>query len=169
VLLNTLADELNAIAAPQIFGTDGNVQDSVRGFPTLWRLIKRVSGMEYDQTVPSAAIDPIPVDWAAGMFLVMRSTQYAALGGFDQRYFLYCEDVDLSARVWKSGRRVMLCPQATAIHDARRTSHTNGRYFIWHLTSYIRYFITHFWHSPRAARAHVEAKFMSNMADGITG
>ena len=170
VLLTTLADGLNAIAVPQIVGTEGDIQDSARRFPTLWGLIKRVSGMEADHMVPGATAHPIPVDWAAGMFLLMHSTQYAALGGFDQRYFLYCEDVDLSARVWKSGKRVMLCPQATAIHDARRTSHGNFKYLIWHLTSYVRYFIRHSFRSPRAARARVEAELKQYiMVDSITG
>jgi len=158
VLLNTLADHLNAIAVPQILGPEGHVQDSVRHFPTLWRLIKRVSRLEADHIVPSAGATLIPVDWAAGMFLLMRSKQYAALGGFDQRYFLYCEDVDLSARVWKSGKRVVLCTQAIAIHDARRTSHGNFKYLTWHLTSYVRYFIRHSLRPPRAARARVEAE-----------
>lgn len=169
-LLKALSDPSNAIAAPQILGIDGIVQDSIRRFPTPWGLIKRTSGIEADHIVPKVGSQPIPVDWAAGMFLLMRSAQYDALGGFDRRYFLYCEDVDLSARAWKSGKRVMLCPKAAAIHDARRTSHVNPKYLIWHVKSYIRYFVTHLLHSPHVARTRVEAELeQSILMNGITG
>jgi GT2 family glycosyltransferase len=155
-LLAALEDHHNAIVAPQILAPAGQVEDSVRSFPTPWGLVKRLMGMSNDSPLSADAIQPIPVDWAAGMFLLMRSTQYAALGGFDKRFFLYCEDVDLSARAWKSGRRVLLCPQAKAVHDAQRASHRNLKYFRWHFASYARYFSKHFLMSPRLARLRVD-------------
>lgn len=53
------------------------------------------------------------------------------------------EDVDLCARLWRSGRRVMLCPAVRVVHDARRASRRDLRHMRWHAASMARYFRKH--------------------------
>jgi GT2 family glycosyltransferase len=86
------------------------------------------------------------VDWVGGMFMLLRRDVFETLGGFDERYFLYYEDVDLCARLWSAGMRVMQLRQVSVIHLARRSSHRSLRYLVIHLVSMSRYFLSgSFW------------------------
>jgi GT2 family glycosyltransferase len=72
------------------------------------------------------------------MFLGLRSKAFAAVGGFDPRFFLYCEDYDLCARLYNTGGTLALIPTASVIHDARRDSHRSARHLRWHLKSLVK-------------------------------
>jgi GT2 family glycosyltransferase len=89
------------------------------------------------------------IDWVAGMFLFFPQAIFREIRGFDEHFFLYYEDVDICARIWLSGRRVMLHPGVSVIHDPRRTSRRNLRYMRWHLSSMLRYFAKYAWRLPR--------------------
>src|SRR5690606_14674162 len=82
---------------------------------------------------------PIPVDWAAGMFMLFRAEAFEAIGGFDEGFHLYYEDVDICTRLWIAGWKVMLHPGVQVVHDAQRTSHRNFRYMRWHVSRKARY------------------------------
>jgi len=56
------------------------------------------------------------VDWVQGSFLLIRSDQWRALGGLDERYFMYVEDVDLCKRVWDCGMKCAYLPSVQYIH-----------------------------------------------------
>ena len=51
-----------------------------------------------------------------GCLLLVRRDIWDALGGFDERFFMYGEDADLSARARARGNRVAICPEATIVH-----------------------------------------------------
>lgn len=138
-LLEPLADPAVGAVAPVVLSSAGTVEDSARRFPSVARLMRRVL---LGQRAPDYAWkrDPIEVDWVAGMFVLFRGEVFRALGGFDdQRFFMYFEDVDLCHRLWRSGRRVLLQPRASVIHDARRASHRQLRHLRWHMVSAARY------------------------------
>ncbi len=138
-LWRCLSDSDAAMVAPRILAPDGSVEDSARQFPTLASLARKaVLG---DRGLHRRA-DSAP-DWIAGMFMLWRREAFVALGGFDEGFFLYYEDVDICARARQSGLRIALCRQATAIHDARRESHRSWRFMRWHLTSMARFFFKH--------------------------
>ena len=61
-----------------------------------------------DYEIGTADLHP---DWVAGMFMLFRRETFAAVGGFDERYFLYYEDVDLCTRLALAGKRVVYCPR----------------------------------------------------------
>lgn len=129
------------VAAPIVYSSDGQLQDSARHFPTFAGLVRRklgsVQGPDY-----VVGPEPLEVDWVAGMFMVFRREVYASVGGFDDRYFMYFEDVDLCHRLHRASLRVTLLPQARVIHDAQRTSRRKLKYFLWHLSSACRYLLT---------------------------
>jgi hypothetical protein len=75
------------------------------------------------------------------MFVLFRSADFARLGGFDERFFLYYEDVDICARAWKEGMRVATCPGVSAIHDAQRANRRDWRHMRWQLASMMRYLV----------------------------
>lgn len=59
--------------------------------------------------------------WATGACFALSSELWRRLGGFDERYFLYWEDIDLSHRVLDLGGRLELLPDATVIHEEGQT------------------------------------------------
>ena len=61
-------------------------------------------------------------EWVMGTGFVIRRAVFDAVSGMDERYFLYLEDVDLCARVWNAGYRVVCLPNACLVHDHQRSS-----------------------------------------------
>lgn len=147
-----LAEALEAsgagVVAPTVQNPEGAQEDNARYFPTLIRQLGKLLGLG-DGRVVSAGPAPHPVDWTAGMFLLFPSCVFRDIGGFDEKFFLYYEDVDICVRMWNAGHRVVLCPDVSVVHAAQRTSRRNPRYMIWHLRSMARYFFKHAWRLPR--------------------
>jgi N-acetylglucosaminyl-diphospho-decaprenol L-rhamnosyltransferase len=138
-LLDKLQNDSVGVAAPLIAAKNGAVEDSARCFPTPFKILCKTFGRYNvsDYVIKKETIFP---DWVGGMFMLFRSEVFEKLGGFDPRYFLYYEDVDICARLRLQGYEVVLCPQAKAIHDARRESHRSFKYFKWHLISMMNFF-----------------------------
>lgn len=82
---------------------------------------------------------PFQVPFGQGSFLVIRTELFKKLNGFDERYFMYMEDADLSKRVNQCSK-LMYLPYATVIHKWNRGSHRNKRLFKYHFNSMIQYF-----------------------------
>lgn len=78
--------------------------------------------------------------WLGGMFLVLNSELYKELGGFDERYFMYCEDVDLSMRVILSGRQLEILHNFEVFHEGRRKSRKQIKYFFIHIKSLFKFY-----------------------------
>jgi N-acetylglucosaminyl-diphospho-decaprenol L-rhamnosyltransferase len=137
-----------AVIAPAAYSVNDEPEDSVRHFPTLRLLLGKLIGRDrsrYDFEGESASC----VDWVAGMFMLFRSEDFRLVGGFDEKFFLYYEDVDICARLWNAGRPVLFCPTAKVIHNARRSSRTDPRYMRWHAASMLRYFMKHWGRLPK--------------------
>lgn len=117
----------------------GNVQDSERSLPSpvaLWQ--RRVMGRK-DQRV----------DWVNAACVVLPTPVWRELHGFDERYFMYCEDVDLSLRIRLAGLKLVRVP-VMVMHAAQRASRRSLHHLTWHVRSLLR-----LWRSPayRNARA----------------
>ena len=65
----------------------------------------------------------------SGAACVIRKRDFLAVGGFDDTYFAYFEDVDLGWRLWRSGRTVIYVPAAVAYHRWRYTAKRFGNEF----------------------------------------
>jgi GT2 family glycosyltransferase len=141
-----------ALVAPLVLSPQGLVEDSVRYFPTLrgllakllWRADKRYAVQQGDV--------PLYPEWVAGMFMLFRREAFTRLGGFDEGFFLYYEDVDICVRAWRLGLPVLVCPSAAVVHDARRDSRRNLRHMRWHLASMARYFCKYWGRLPKVAQ-----------------
>ena len=118
-----------ALVAPRIVAPDGRDEDAARELITPWRLLVRRLGVRR----PADRFD-----WLAGMFLVVRSDAFHRVGGFDPRYFMYCEDFDLCARLRLDNWTIERVDDVRAIHAARRDSHRSWRHLAWHVTSLCR-------------------------------
>jgi hypothetical protein len=140
-LIRRLHDSGVGLAAPLVINPQGGIEDSARRFPTarslLKKLVSKIAGWSGTPDYPpSQAVHP---DWVAGMFMLFRRDTFAEVHGFDERYFLYYEDVDLCARLRLLRKRIVLDPASTVIHAARRTSHHHLQYAAWHARSVARY------------------------------
>jgi N-acetylglucosaminyl-diphospho-decaprenol L-rhamnosyltransferase len=147
-LTEALAANGVGLAAPAVRAPHGTLEDSARYFPTPFRLLAKLLKLGDGRRVVVGQ-GPVAVDWTAGMFMLFRADVFRDLGGFDEGFFLYYEDVDICVRLWRVGQRVMLHPGASVIHAAQRASRRRPRYMAWHLSSMARYFIKHLGRLPR--------------------
>lgn len=82
---------------------------------------------------------PFQVPFGQGSFLVIRSELFKELGGFDDNFFMYCEDADLCKRV-NQVSKLMYYPGTRVIHKWEKGSHKNRVLFKYHVESMKRYF-----------------------------
>lgn len=80
--------------------------------------------------------------WVAGMFMFIRRAAYAATGGFDERYFMYCEDCDFCARLRLAGWQLQVVEQVAVLHEAQRASNSSLRPLAWHLASLCKWWLS---------------------------
>jgi N-acetylglucosaminyl-diphospho-decaprenol L-rhamnosyltransferase len=133
-LLEALESPRVALAAPRIVDERGATAPSGRRLYTPLEIASRA------WRAPGVPDEP---EWFAGMFLVVRADAFAEVGGFDERYFLYIEDVDLCTRLRVRGWRLAYVPGVAVRHAAQHTSHRSLRHLRWHLAGILRY-----WTSP---------------------
>jgi N-acetylglucosaminyl-diphospho-decaprenol L-rhamnosyltransferase len=140
-LVSYLKNPSVGMVAPLVLGTDGSLEDSARRFPSPAKIFQRVF---LGDAGPDYSIRDVPVhpDWVGGMFMLYPLHIFNRLGGFDERYFLYYEDVDICARLRLLGYDVAVCPGAKVVHHAQRSSHKNLKYLRWHLKSMLRFFLS---------------------------
>jgi N-acetylglucosaminyl-diphospho-decaprenol L-rhamnosyltransferase len=80
---------------------------------------------------------PERVDWACGAFLMLKSSVFKELGGFDERYYMYCEDVDICLRAQLAGYSLARA-QSVVVHHTQRRSLKSIRHLSWHVLSLLR-------------------------------
>ncbi|MEM7662664.1 MAG: glycosyltransferase family 2 protein [Pseudomonadota bacterium] len=102
----------------RIFDVSGsNQRGPMRRELTLRRAISKIVGRSgTDMPLVPQPIEAFPVDVVSGAFFLMRREDFNALGGFDERYFLHVEDIDLCKRVREAGGEVIYQPKAGALH-----------------------------------------------------
>ena len=147
-LVGCFEDSSVCIVSPLIKNLNGEIEDSARYFPTPWGIFKKVFSNYRGEYPIDNKIGITYPDWVGGMFLLFVSKKYKELKGFDEKYHLYYEDVDICLRAWKLSYKVLLCSNINVIHDARRSSHKNFIYLKWHITSLMLFFIKHIGRFP---------------------
>lgn len=130
-----------ALIAPMVLSPEGKLEDSVRRFPTFLSLVSKAFGGPDGRYSFTKSNEPFSSESVAGMFMLFDAFTYKEIGGFDEHYYMYYEDIDICARLWKAGLKVVVCPQVCVTHAARRDSHRKGRFLLWHLVSMVRYFL----------------------------
>ena len=82
---------------------------------------------------------PTEIEFCTGSFSAVDTAAFKAVGGFDEDYFMYVEDADLTQKMRTRGK-AYLVPQYTAIHAWHRAAHRSLKPFLWQLRSLLRYF-----------------------------
>jgi len=129
-----------ALVAPLARNRYGVIEDNARALPRPATILRKALGKPDRPVVPHDTAQP--VDWVAGLFMLFTARAYASMGGFDERYFLYYEDVELCGRLRLAGWQVLWSPAATVQHDARRSSHRQISYLTHHLRAMVRFFLS---------------------------
>jgi GT2 family glycosyltransferase len=115
---------------PQLLNTDGSVQSSRRRFPSLatgffegtWLegLAPGVLRRYYALDLPDDA--ETDVDWLNGACIMIPRRVYDEVGGMDEAYFMYSEELDWCRRIKEAGWRVVYYPQARILHHYGKSS-----------------------------------------------
>ncbi len=141
-----------ALIGPAVQTPNGVIEDNARTFPTLFSLFLKFINFNVNSALYIIGDDTFPSDWIAGMFMLFPAKIYRTYNGFDEEYYLYYEDVDICARLWKKGHKVLVCPKVVVTHDAQRQSRKNIRYAMWHSKSLFRYFTKYLGRLPKISR-----------------
>jgi len=145
-----------AVAGPRVLDPDGVVQGSARGDPDMLtgvfgrtsRVRRLLPWLPVSQRNVADGVatanQSMTVDWVSGACMLVRRAAFDAVGGFDERYFLYWEDADLCRRLRARGDEIRYVPGATAIHVVGTSSRTAQAASIraFHESAYL-YYATH--------------------------
>ncbi len=138
------------IVGPQLYYGDGSAQSSRRRFPTLatafvestrlqqWFPSNRVLTRYYMLDTCDATQE---VDWINGSAMFVRRAVYDTLGGFDERFFMYSEELDWCYRAKNAGWQVVYLPAAQVTHyEGKSSEQVTARRDIYFHSSKIRFF-----------------------------
>lgn len=150
------------LAGGQLRGADGQHQPSARMFPTLRDEFFTLSGLaarfprnaffaRLDRRWADAEQDAL-VDWIPGAFVFIPARVFASLGGFDERFFMYYEEVDLCQRIQQAGLKTYYWPTLKAMHiggesaktvKSARISKSGSQLESWRMRSGLLYYRKH--------------------------
>lgn len=145
-LIKLMSIDNAQVAGVNLFKDDNySIPDnSIRHFPSLPQFVKSFLGMGNPAIINKKLVkEPIKVDWASGSFLAFKASHYDRLKGFDEGYFMYCEDIDICYRSKLLGQPLTFYPQIKILHLAQHANRTIfSKHFVWHVTSVIRFLLS---------------------------
>jgi N-acetylglucosaminyl-diphospho-decaprenol L-rhamnosyltransferase len=143
-----------AVVGPRLRNPDGTLQRSVRGFPSVWRIATEylflrklaprsralnafyAGGFDHDE--------PRQADFLMAAVLLVRRAAVEAVGGFDERYFMFSEETDWCYRFREAGWKVWFFPGAEAVHVGGATTTQNwGPMFREQVRGHLRFLSDH--------------------------
>jgi N-acetylglucosaminyl-diphospho-decaprenol L-rhamnosyltransferase len=141
------------IGGPELRRADGELNPSRRRFPTvsgtivrrtpLRRVLRGTQHAHYG--LDEQPTEPVEADWLLGAFLFLRRDMLDELGGFDEGYRLYGEDIDLAYRATKAGWERWYVPAAKVVHVHQAV--TDRRFLtrrtLWHWRGILRFVRKH--------------------------
>jgi len=126
-LLRQVQRPNTGLAYPILLNPDGSRQDSERETVTPAALLAR----------HLLKRPPRRIDWISAAFWLVPAAVYRRMGGFDEGFFMYCEDTDFCLRL-RLGGWALRRADVAVVHQAVRGSRKPGRHLAWHLQSLIR-------------------------------
>ncbi|MGB9911230.1 MAG: glycosyltransferase family 2 protein [Microgenomates group bacterium] len=106
------------VIGAKLINPDGSIQSSVYHFPSLWRAFKEFWLGEkgaYEKYTPLGE-KPLEVDAVTGAVMLISRKTIKKIGLFDERYFMYFEDLDYCRRVKKAGLKIYYLPTVKILH-----------------------------------------------------
>jgi O-antigen biosynthesis protein len=143
---------IGALGVRMIDGSGYFLKESKRGVPTIWNSFSKFIGLE--RLLPESQIfagyslgykkenEVADVDVLCGAFMMMRREVIQKTKGFDEDYFMYGEDIDLSVKIKNLGYRICYFPETTIIHfkgeSSKRSSISYTRNFYSAMLIYVK-------------------------------
>jgi N-acetylglucosaminyl-diphospho-decaprenol L-rhamnosyltransferase len=143
------------VVGPQMRYPDGEWQPSRRRFPTVGGTIVRRTPLRLlvdpykhqhrHYNLDERPAGPVEADWMLGGFLLLRRAMLEELGGFDEGYRLYGEDIDLAYRAARAGWERWYVPQAVVQHEHKAVTDRRWltRRTLWHWAGIARFVRKH--------------------------
>jgi GT2 family glycosyltransferase len=150
-MVNKMIDNPSySLIGPRLVGSDGGEQCNTKLIPTPFNfLVRRLPSVlsnalfrgyvnefemnNYDKT------QPVFVPYLSGCFMLFRNSSLRSVGLFDERFFMYPEDVDISRRFFESGV-VLFLPEFEVTHAWEGASRKSFKMFLIHLSNMVLYF-----------------------------
>lgn len=138
------------LVGPRIEYPNGELQHSIRKFPKPQDFfIRRISFLKkyWNDAYEKAHYldidikEPMVVDSVAGCYQLFRLEALLKIKGFDERYFMYLEDIDICREVANSGYKVYYYPHSIVVHYLEKGSAKNVKLLRIHIESIIKYFL----------------------------
>ncbi|TXS92178.1 glycosyltransferase [Parahaliea maris] len=155
--LHWLADNPDTVlVAPAARGGSGEVEFLCKRYPSVLLLLARASGQRwiqrmldkrlahYEMRELAAATDPVEVPLVSGCCMLARTAALQSVGGFDEAFFMYFEDFDLSIRLAASGR-VVFVPAMHIVHHGGYAASKGWRHIRMFGRSALIFFRRHGW------------------------
>lgn len=143
-------DKTLAMIAPKVLFPNGEHQNSCRRYPSVSELLARrftflrplfksgiLKGIYSDKNLNQ----PFFAEYITGCFHLYNTPDFVNLNGFDERYFLYMEDVDICKKIDVLGKKKRYYPKEEIIHVLKQGSSKNLKLFFRHTTSAKKYFL----------------------------
>jgi GT2 family glycosyltransferase len=136
------------LLAPKIYNPDGSIQYSVKLLPSPANLIVRrfipskslQKKMDYNYEFHFFDFNKIiEVPYAMGCFMFINTKVFNTVNGFDERFFMYPEDIDLTRRIHEHFKTIYY-PKVSIVHQHGRGSYKSYKLLYYHVTSMIKYF-----------------------------
>jgi len=164
------------VLSPRLVDPDGHLDRRCkRGFPTVWSSFCYFTGLDRRFTGPRSTrytMGELPedqmgdVESVSGAFMLMPKAVLEKVGGFDEQFFMYAEDIDLCLRAIEHGYRVRYWPGVDVVHvgagsnvDGRRPAKADEAYFRT-MAPFIRKHRPNLWGRATAAAVAVVAESM---------
>jgi len=126
----------NEVATIRIVDNNGDAEDNIREKLNITNFFKRLLFRKSSKYLSNNY-------WFAGMFVFCRSDVFNKLNGFDESFFLYCEDADFCYRARSLSIKLNVYKEISFIHNARRDSKRKPKYFYLHVKSLIKLWYKH--------------------------
>ncbi|WP_299713031.1 galactosyltransferase-related protein [uncultured Tenacibaculum sp.] len=135
-----------AMIAPKVQFPNGEEQFTVRKYPSVLDLFIRKTGVSKNSIYKQEYRDqdltqPFFPEAIHGCFMLFKTEDFIALNGFDERYFLYMEDIDICKKIDQIGKKKLYYPKVKVSHVLKQGSSKNIKLFLYHLSSAFKYFV----------------------------
>ena len=146
LVLKMESNEPLSMIAQRVLNTNNELLYTARRYPSLFELIFRFLGIfkkftttgEYKNQNHKQSFSP---DFVQGSFMLFKTEDLLQLKGFDNRFFMYMEDVDICKRIDQLGKIKLFYPKVEITHTHRKGSSKELRLFFIHISSIVKYFM----------------------------
>jgi GT2 family glycosyltransferase len=150
LILELSKEESISMIAPKVLFPSGEHQYSCRRYPLFLELIARrfpllmglfkptiLKGQYKDKDLTNSFY----AEYLTGCFQLYKTDDFVELKGFDERYFLYMEDVDICRKIDQLGKKKLYYPEEVILHVLKQGSAKDLNLFLRHTISAIKYFL----------------------------